>query len=123
MAKAPVTIHCRRLEDITNAFGDKSLEQSIRHAMGRTVEGGGWTSVRALETQSLGRSGPRREARRRQGLAARAATLISFPRLGRGPEVENAFGLFRSRGRGGGAATALPGGSVFSRGGVCAARV
>jgi hypothetical protein len=38
LAKQAITIHYRRLEDITNAFGGKTLEQSIRQAMSQTAK-------------------------------------------------------------------------------------
>ncbi len=38
--RQPVTIHYRRLEDVTGAFGKQTLEQAIRKAMSQPVAGG-----------------------------------------------------------------------------------
>lgn len=39
LTKQSITIHYRRLEDATGAFGGRTLERAIRHAMGQTVDG------------------------------------------------------------------------------------
>lgn len=40
MSRQPVTIHYRRLQDVTDAFNGKTLEQAIRSAMGQHLDGG-----------------------------------------------------------------------------------
>jgi hypothetical protein len=39
-ARQPVTIHYRRLEDVTGAFGKQTLEAAIRKAMSHRFDGG-----------------------------------------------------------------------------------
>lgn len=40
MQRQPVTVHYRRLEDVTKAFGGQTLEQAIRKAMASPAEDG-----------------------------------------------------------------------------------
>jgi hypothetical protein len=49
MDRQPVTIHYRRLDDMTGAFETTPLERAVRQAMTRQIEGGSpsehWNSV------------------------------------------------------------------------------
>jgi hypothetical protein len=38
-ARQPVTVHYRRLEDVTKAFGQRTLESAVRHAMNHKTGG------------------------------------------------------------------------------------